>query len=177
MNKTITVFGSSQPKPGDKEYETAYKLGKMLGEKGFNVCSGGYMGIMDAVSKGAIEKGANAIGVTISGVPSAKSKHLTENVETQSLFDRIDKLLRIGNGYVILEGGTGTMLELSAVWEFANKRFQTVKPIACHGKMWKSIIQEMDNRMKFEGRETGLVKHYVNIGDCANYVMNYFSGK
>ncbi|NMB80343.1 MAG: LOG family protein, partial [Ignavibacteria bacterium] len=27
-NKIVTVFGSSIPKPGDKEYEIAYHLGK-----------------------------------------------------------------------------------------------------------------------------------------------------
>lgn len=173
MSGTITVFGSSQPKPGDKEYETALKLGKLLGEKGFNICTGGYMGIMDAVSKGAAEKGVSAIGITISGVPYQKSKYLTENIETQSLFDRIDKLLRIGDGYIILEGGTGTMLELSAVWEYANKSFQKPKPIACHGEIWKNIVETMDKRMKLEGRETGLVKSCANIDDCVNYINKF----
>jgi len=49
MKKTITIFGSSLPRSGDIEYEDAYMLGKLLAEKGFNVCSGGYQGIMDAV--------------------------------------------------------------------------------------------------------------------------------
>ncbi|MCB9247843.1 MAG: hypothetical protein H6613_04515 [Ignavibacteriales bacterium] len=54
--KTVTVFGSSMPKPGEEEYENAYLIGKLLAQKGFNVCTGGAQGIMDAVSKGAVEE-------------------------------------------------------------------------------------------------------------------------
>ena len=45
--KSITVFGSAMPLLGDVEYETAYKLGKLLAKNGFNVVSGGYYGIME----------------------------------------------------------------------------------------------------------------------------------
>ena len=50
-NKTITIFGSSIPQIGDKEYTDAYFIGKELAKSGFNICSGGSLGIMDAVSK------------------------------------------------------------------------------------------------------------------------------
>jgi uncharacterized protein (TIGR00725 family) len=63
--KFVTVFGSSIPRPGDEEYENAYRLGKLLAEKNLNVCSGGFHGIMDAVSKGAFENGAETVGVTL----------------------------------------------------------------------------------------------------------------
>ncbi|MCK5457105.1 MAG: LOG family protein, partial [Melioribacteraceae bacterium] len=46
MSKTVTIFGSSKPLPGEEEYETAYQLGKLFGESGFSVCTGGYQGIM-----------------------------------------------------------------------------------------------------------------------------------
>ncbi len=65
MNKTITVFGSSQPKEGNEEFNSAYKLGILLAKNNFNVCTGGFQGIMNAVSKGAVENGAEAIGVTV----------------------------------------------------------------------------------------------------------------
>ncbi len=63
--KIITVFGSALPKPTDEEYLTAYKLGRLIGEANLGVCSGGYGGIMEAVSKGCTEAGGEAIGVTV----------------------------------------------------------------------------------------------------------------
>lgn len=42
----ITVFGSSRPRPGEKEYVLAHRLGAELAKAGFVVCNGGYAGIL-----------------------------------------------------------------------------------------------------------------------------------
>ena len=60
----ISVFGGSSPKPGDLAYEQAYYLGKLIGEAGYTVLTGGYIGTMEAVSRGAAEAGGHVIGVT-----------------------------------------------------------------------------------------------------------------
>lgn len=90
MRKVVTVFGSSMPKPGEEEYETAYELGKILGSNGFNVCSGGYQGIMDAVSKGVTETGGKAIGITVNIFSAKVSQYLSEEINCQTLFSRIE---------------------------------------------------------------------------------------
>lgn len=171
MSKTITVFGSSKPLPGEDEYEIAYKLGRRLGEAGFTVCSGGYQGIMDAVSKGAVESGAEAIGVTVDLFNAVASKHLTKEIECHTLFERIEKLVELGDAFVILTGGTGTLLELSVVWELVNKNLIDKKPIACNGEMWLPIIESIDNRMGFESREVGLIKWFREINDCTSFLV------
>lgn len=172
MSKTITVFGSSRPKPGEKDYITAMKLGRILGEINFNVCSGGYQGIMDGVSKGAKDMGSATIGVTVDIFGAKPSEHLTEIIECHSLFERLEKLLEKGDGYVILPGGTGTMLELSLVWEYLNKGLMPKKPVACLGNMWTRIVAEMDIRMEKEDRETGLIRCYNSIEECAEFVCS-----
>ena len=60
----ITVFGGAQPKEGSEAYEEARELGKLLAERGHAVLTGGYMGTMEAVSRGAHEVGGHVIGVT-----------------------------------------------------------------------------------------------------------------
>lgn len=159
------------PKPGDEEYETAYKLGKLLGENGLNVCTGGYQGIMDAVSKGAAEKGAAPIGVTVDIFHAKVSEHLSKEIECPTLFDRIQKLVELGDAYIILRGGTGTLVELSIVWEMFNKNLMPEKPIACHGNMWNKLVETLNERMKFEGRKYGFVYMGETIEDCANYII------
>jgi uncharacterized protein (TIGR00730 family) len=168
---TITVFGSSFPNPGDKEYEDAFKLGQLLGENDFNVCSGGYQGIMDAVSKGVREKGGEAIGVTVETFNAKPSEHLTEIIECDSLFERIKTLVTIADGFVILNGGTGTLLELAVIWEYFNKELIKPRPAVAHGKMWNNIITEMENRIAVEKRKLGLIKTCDTIEGCVETII------
>ncbi len=174
-NKTVTIFGSSIPKPGELEYDQAYLLGKYLGDNGFDVCSGGYQGIMDAVSKGALEAGARAIGVTVDIFGAMPSKYLTQEIETDSLFERLNNLLGIGDAYIVLPGGTGTMLELTLVWEKMNKALIAEKPFACIGNIWKNIVVEMEKRIALEKRRGGLIKCFNNVETCADFIMKKLS--
>ncbi|MDZ7764899.1 MAG: LOG family protein [Melioribacteraceae bacterium] len=172
MGKVITVFGSSMPRPGEEEYEAAYQLGEILGENGFSVCTGGYQGIMDAVSKGVVEKGQEAIGITVNIFGAKVSEHLTKNVECNSLFERIEKLISYGDAFIILRGGTGTLLELSVLWEMINKNLLNEKLVACHGEMWEPILNTVDERMRFEGRKHGMIFHSNKIEECAEYIIS-----
>src|SRR5512146_2138496 len=60
----VSVFGGSQPREGDAAYAEAMELGKLLAERGHTVLTGGYIGTMEAVSRGANEAGGHVIGVT-----------------------------------------------------------------------------------------------------------------
>ena len=62
--KTITVFGSSRPEDGHADYAEALELGRALAAAGFAVCTGGYGGVMEAVSRGARESGGRVLAVT-----------------------------------------------------------------------------------------------------------------
>lgn len=171
-NKFVTVFGSSIPRPGDAEYETAFQLGKRFAENEINVCSGGFQGIMDAVSKGAVENGVQAIGVTLDLYNSMPSRYLTKEIRCNSLFERLNNLLEIGDAFVVLQGGTGTLLELALVWEFMNKGLMNEKPFVCHNSMWKSIVEIMEKQILKEKRKTGLIKCFDDVNDCADFIIS-----
>lgn len=165
MNNIIGVFGSSIPVEGEPEYETAYKLGKELGKNGFGVCTGGYQGIMNAVSKGVNEEGNQVIGITVNNKWKASpSKYLTKEIKTNSLLERLDKLLNLPSGFVLLNGGTGTMVELALVWEYLNKNLMENKPVVCLGDMWQEIVEVIEKRIVVEKRKTGLI-HLANSID------------
>jgi uncharacterized protein (TIGR00730 family) len=170
--KTVTVFGSSLPVMGEDEFETAYKLGALLGSSGFNVCSGGYRGIMEAVSKGVTENGGEATGITLSYISSPPNNYLTRVIICDSLFARIEKLISSGDAFIVLQGGTGTLLELAAVWEYVNKDIIPVKPVACHSIMWKQIGVIIDNQISKEKRVSGIVKYFDNIEEIVGYLSS-----
>ncbi len=170
--KFVTVFGSSIPKGGDAEYETAYTLGKIIAKGGINVCSGGFQGTMDAVSKGCSEAGGKAVGVTLDIYDALPSKYLTEEIKCHSLFERLKNLIEIGDAYVVLQGGTGTLVELSLVWEYINKSMIEAKPFACHGSIWNQIVPVMEKQIEKEKRKTGLVKCFDDIEECGEFIVN-----
>jgi uncharacterized protein (TIGR00725 family) len=177
MNKTITIFGSSKPIEGDEEFIVAYNLGKLLAQRGFNVCTGGYQGIMNAVSKGAGENGAEVIGVTVNGWGAITSKYITKEIKCDNLNDRLEKLIESGDAYVVLQGGTGTLLELALVWELINKRMLDVKPVVSHSMMWKDITAIIDKQLKIEKRITGLVKNFDTVEEIADYLFKKLKGQ
>lgn len=170
MNRTITVFGSAKPADGEGQYQTAYLLGRLLAENEFNVCTGGFNGIMEAVSKGVKELNKEAIGVTVKDWGKSPNRYLTREIKCDTLFDRIKKLIELGDGFIVLQGGTGTLLELASVWELLNKGMMDQKPIACHSSMWQGIVSIMNLQMEKEGRDTDLVKVFENIEQIVEYL-------
>ncbi len=142
MSAVVTVFGTSRAKQGDKVFTFAVRLGRLLAEAGYTVANGGYGGSMLAVSKGANEMGGTVIGVTCSVFKrSGANPYITEEIITENLEQRVAKLIELGDAYVVLPGGTGTLLELAYVWENANKGFAGgKKTIIMAGNFWSQLV-------------------------------------
>ncbi len=174
MNKTITIFGSAIPTEDDAQYKFAYQLGASLAQNGFNICTGGYKGIMEAASKGAFDNGGLVYGVTVDLWNSEPNPYITIEVREEKLFERITKLLELGDAYIILQGGTGTLLEFAAVWEYANKNLQQPKSIICHSQMWKEIVDVMNKQMLLENRRTDLIKCFDTLEEIVDYLKKNF---
>ncbi len=172
MKKRVTVFGSAFPKDGESEYGSAYKLGCLLAKKGFDLNTGGYMGIMEAVSKGVHENGGIAAGVTLSYVKSKPNIYLDKIISCDTLFERITKLIELGDAYIVLQGETGTLLELAAVWEFLNNGLMRTKPIACHSFMWKEIGAIINKQLKLEGRDINRISFFDNIEEMVEFIAD-----
>lgn len=139
--KIIAIFGTANAKPGDSAYELAYETGKLLAKGGFVIANGGYGGTMLAAAKGATQAGGKIVGVTCSAFARIPNEYISREIVTDSLDERLDTLINMGHGYVILQGGTGTLLELAKVWELKNKGFiKTGKPIILVGRFWKPLV-------------------------------------
>jgi uncharacterized protein (TIGR00730 family) len=141
--KTITIFGTGRARPGDSAYILAEKVGKLLAQAGFTIANGGYGGTMSAAAKGAAEAGGKTVGVTCSAFGRGRAnEYIGREIVTISLDERLDRLIELGQGYVVLPGGTGTLLELAKVWELKNKGFLSErKPIILAGAFWKPLLE------------------------------------
>jgi hypothetical protein len=93
----ITIFGGAQPTEGTKAYEEARLLGSLLAQKGHAVITGGYMGTMEAISRGAHEAGGHVIGVTCIDIENWRGSKLNqwvkEEIRKQTLIDRLHTLI------------------------------------------------------------------------------------
>lgn len=142
-NKTISVFGSSRPRDGHPDYLEALALGRALAEKGFSVCTGGYGGVMEAVSRGAKEVGGEVLAVTAAFFCSRANPWVDVEIRVATWQDRLFELIRRGDAYVACKGGTGTLVELAVVWEMLNKRVIERKPFVVLGTFWQPILDRV----------------------------------
>lgn len=142
-HRIITVFGSSRPREDHEDYREALALGRALGEAGFAVCSGGYAGVMEAVSRGAKEAGAKTFGVTAEFFKPRANAWIDTEIRLTTWQERLFELVRIADGFVACKGGTGTLVELAVVWEMLNKSVITAKPMVALGNFWTPILDRV----------------------------------
>ncbi|MEK6323427.1 MAG: LOG family protein [Acidobacteriota bacterium] len=138
--KRITVFGGSRCGPDAAEYQEALSLGRLLVEAGFDVCSGGYSGIMEAISRGAHEAGGHVIGVTMEQFKSVPNPYLKKIEPSADFYARLQILIRESVGYIALRGGMGTVTEISLVWNKLVMGVLPERPLILLGECWPRTI-------------------------------------
>src|SRR2546425_11075599 len=132
----VTVFGSSRPREGDADYEEARVLGRALARHGFSVCTGGYGGVMEAVSRGAKEAGGKTYGVTADFFKTAKlNPWIDLEVRMKTWEERLFELIRCADAFVACKGGTGTLVGLSVVWGMVDQTGGAGEPVAVVGDL------------------------------------------
>ena len=141
--RIVTVFGSSRPKETDPDYVEARNLGRALAQNGFAVCSGGYAGVMEAVSRGAKEAGGKTYGVTAEFFTAKTNQWIDVEVRLKTWQERLFELIRLADAFVACKGGTGTLVELAVVWEMLNKSVISGKPFAVLGDFWTPILDRV----------------------------------
>src|ERR1700720_1507108 len=178
----ITVFGSSRPRAGEPDYEEARVLGGELPRRGFQVCSGGYSGVMEAVSRGAKEAGGRTIAVTSTFFRTSANAWVDEEHAASTWQERLFELIRFGEGYVACKGGTGTLVELAVVWEMLNKGVMAGKPFVTLGDFWRPIIErvrevESDHGSRWGEAKARLVHSAKNPAEAAEHLAQALAVK
>lgn len=141
MKKVITSFGSAFIKPDETLYSEIEAIGKYIAESGYSICSGGYYGSMEAISKGAKTAGGKTIGVTVNGWDTVPNNYIDEVAAMPNLMERIVELIGIADAYVIFKGGSGTLVEISVALELMHKRSMPEKRMIFYTDFWKNMIE------------------------------------
>jgi hypothetical protein len=151
--KRITVFGGSRCGADADEYREALKLGRLLVQSGFDVCSGGYAGVMEAISRGAHEAGGNAIGMTMTQFSVAPNSFIKTLEPSDSFYARLQKLIRESAGYIALRGGMGTVTEISLVWNKLTMGILEPRPLILVGECWPRSLACLREHLVISDRD------------------------
>jgi uncharacterized protein (TIGR00730 family) len=138
----VAVFGSSTLREGDPGFALGLALGAALARAGATVVTGGYMGAMEAVSKGAVEAGGEAIGVTVELFESRSpaNRYLTKRIHTTDLHERLRWLAGHCHGFIVLPGSIGTLTELYLTWTLISVGGRPHAPIVLLGEHWPAVL-------------------------------------
>jgi len=143
----ISVFGGSQPKEGSPAYQEAYELGKLLAEAGHTVLTGGYIGTMEAVSRGASEAGGHVIGVTCAEIerwrPVKANGWVKEEWRRETLIERLQALVEGCDAAIALPGGPGTLTEIAVTWNLMIVGAMPPRSLILVGDGWQTVLDQV----------------------------------
>ena len=109
----VTVYGSARITEGDPAYERAREIGRRLAAAGFAVVTGGGPGIMEAANRGCQEAGGLSIGFNIElEHEQGANAYLDRELTFKHFYARKTMLVKAAEGFVLCEGGFGTLDEL-----------------------------------------------------------------
>jgi uncharacterized protein (TIGR00725 family) len=123
--KLIAIIGGSVQNCTEKDYETAFNLGKLLIENGFRIMTGGYGGVMEAASKGARSSSnyreGDIVGILSSISPEDANEYCDIVIATGIGFARNQIITGSADVVIAIGGGAGTLSEIAFAWQL-NKR-------------------------------------------------------
>ncbi len=151
-DRGVAVFGAHDAEPGSEAWRRAAALGRELGARRVAVVTGGYGGVMEAASRAAREAGGEAVGVTCRAFRGRQpNPWLTLEIEEPDLHARTARLFALGRGFVVLEGGAGTLAELALLWAQA-KAGAAPGPIVIWDDPWAALFEGLVAQERLEPR-------------------------
>ncbi|MEO7672769.1 MAG: LOG family protein [Pyrinomonadaceae bacterium] len=174
--KIVTIFGGSKCSPDSAEYKDARDLGSRLAEAGFTICTGGYLGIMEAASRGAREKGGRVFGIVMNQFKSEPNRYLTDKVATDHFYDRLQNLITRSHGFVAFRGGMGTVTEISLVWNKLTTGVLTRRPLVLVGDCWNRVVESWTVNLVVSKADLAFLDFADNAEEASKIVMQKSTG-
>lgn len=150
MRRKIAVFGSAFLKEGGKEWNKAYRFGKLCADRGYIVVCGGYGGIMEAVSKGARENQGDVLGILCRELERTPNSYLKEEKWTETYPMRLASLIDSASVYVFFDGGIGTLTEFLLVWSMRCRNIRRENKWFVVGSDFKKKVMKVKEMLNEE---------------------------
>jgi predicted Rossmann-fold nucleotide-binding protein len=130
---------------------------------------------MEAAARGAKQAGGRTIGVSVGFYrPENRNTWLDQEIVAESLFARLEKLVTLGDAFVVLRGGIGTMLELALVWNLVQSIEFSGKPVVVVGTAWSTVIDVLRERLPMHSWESDSLVTVESVEDAVGQLQLHF---
>jgi len=177
MEKIVTIFGGSKCGEASEEYGQALTLGRLLAERGYTICTGGYLGVMEGASRGAHERGGRVLGIVMNQFKSEPNRYLTEKVASAHFYERLQNLIERSVGFIALRGGAGTVTELSLVWNKLQTKVIEPRPLVLLGDFWLKVIQSFRENLVVSERDVALLRFVSTPEEAVRIIVESAGGE
>jgi uncharacterized protein (TIGR00725 family) len=157
MERMVTIFGGSKCGEASEEYAQALRVGQLLAEAGFTICTGGYLGVMEAASRGAHERGGRVLGIVMNQFKAEPNRYLTDKVASAHFYERLQNLIMRSVGFIAIKGGMGTVTELSLVWNKLMTRVIEPRPLVLLGDCWPPVLEGWHKHLVVSAEDLALL--------------------
>jgi uncharacterized protein (TIGR00730 family) len=131
--QSICVFCGSADGLDQVYYDAAFLMGQSIAKKGITLVYGaGRTGLMGSLAKGALQAGGEVIGVAPKSLQSPQLIYTSELTRLEIVDDiqtRKARMIELGEGFIAMPGGYGTLDELFEVLTWSQIGMQR-KPLA-----------------------------------------------
>ena len=175
-DKIVTIFGGSRCNEKSPEYAAAKDLGARLADAGFTICTGGYLGVMEAASRGARERGGRVFGIVMNQFKSEPNRYLTDKVASSHFYERLQNLIERSVGFVALRGGMGTVAEISLVWNKLQTGVIERRPLVLLGAGWKNVVECWQENLVVSDADVSLLDFAENAELACQIIIEKSKG-
>lgn len=175
-DKIVTIFGGSRCRENSDEYKEAKAVGAKLAEAGFTICTGGYLGVMEAASRGAREAGGRVFGIVMNQFKGEPNRYLTDKVATDHFYDRLQNLIQRSVGFIALRGGMGTVTEISLVWNKLQTGVIDKRPLVLLGDCWKPVVACWEENLVVSKADVSWLDFAENAEEACQIIIKKSQG-
>src|ERR1051325_6392944 len=176
MERIVTIFGGSKCGEDSEEYGQARRLGQLLAEAGFTICTGGYLGVMEGASRGARERGGRVLGIVMNQFKSEPNRYLTDKVASAHFYERLQNLITRSVGFIALRGGAGTVTEVSLVWNKLQTRVIDPRPIVLLGECWPPVVEAWQKNLVVSQNDVAVLDFALTPEEAVSIIKQKSSG-
>jgi uncharacterized protein (TIGR00725 family) len=176
MERIVTIFGGAKCGEECEEYVEALRVGRLLAEAGFTICTGGYLGVMEAASRGAHERGGRVLGVVMNQFKAEPNRYLTDKVASAHFYERLQNLIMRSVGFIAIRGGAGTVTELSLVWNKLQTRVIGPRPLVLLGACWPPVIGSLREHLVVSEQDVALLDFAATPEEAVGIIIEKSKG-
>jgi len=149
----VTVFGSARIRASHRAYAQARVVGRLLGQAGFAVVTGGGGGVMEAANRGCQEGGGQSVGFNIELPHEQDANPYLDHAHTfKHFYARKVMLVKASEGFVLFPGGFGTLDEMfEALTLIQTDKVLDFPVILFDTAFWGGLVEWLHERPLAEG--------------------------